>query len=413
MLRSLRYPSVVLLTVLVACSAATKRSGFDDPAAQTDAGAGEGGGSSSGVSLIETDSAGPGECFANSNPNDTSDNDGDGFSVASGDCNDCNANVNPGAFDSQGDLVDNDCNGKVDDPVECDDGIAERTTDAYDAARAIGLCKKATDSDKSWGVISAKYILPDGKSNPDNDGFAIRPDFGVNNPQQGKRMLALSSGIAWGSEHEGDKNQTHGVPKGYAIKESPACKDVTTGQPHDGAALELKIRVPLNAKSFSFQQNFFTEEFPAFICSRFNDRFVATLDPLIPGLPDGNNVAFDQDGNPISVNNSLLQVCKPQVAGSDPPLGGGKKNFTCPLGVAGLSGTSFQGHAATGWLQTTVPFSAGDGGAQIIKGGDIITLTFAIWDSGDGILDSTVLIDKFEWSTDDKPVTKTEPVVPK
>lgn len=405
MLRSLRYPSVVLLTALVACTAATKRSGFDDPIAQADAGAGEGGGSSSGVSLIETDALAPGECFVNSDPNDTSDNDGDGFSVASGDCNDCNANVNPGAFDSPGDLVDNDCNGQVDDPVECDDNMPERTTDAYDAARAIGLCKKATESDKSWGVISAKYILPDGKSNPDNDGFAIRPDFGVNKPQQGARMLALSSGIAWGSDHEGDKNQTHGVPKGYSIKESPACPNVVTGQPHDGAAVELKIRVPINAKSFSFQQNFFTEEFPVFICSRYNDRFVATLDPAIPNLPDGNNVAFDQDGNPISVNNSLLQVCKSQTAGG--------KNFKCPLGAGGLSGTSFGSNAATGWLQTTVPFSAGDGGAQIIKGGDIITLTFAIWDSGDGVLDSTVLIDKFEWSTDDKPVTKTEPVPPK
>jgi hypothetical protein len=32
--------------------------------------------------------------------------------------------------------------------------------------------------------------------------------------------------------------------------------------------------VPSNAKSFSYQQNFFTYEFPNWICSEFNDFFV-------------------------------------------------------------------------------------------------------------------------------------------
>ena len=35
-----------------------------------------------------------------------------------------------------------------------------------------------------------------------------------------------------------------------------------------------------------------------------------------------------------------------------------------------------------------------------VQPGSIITLRFAIWDSGDGILDSLALIDNFRWSED-------------
>ena len=122
------------------------------------------------------------------------------------------------------------------------------------------------------------------------------------------------------------------------------------------------------------------------------------LTPKPMGLPDGN-IAFDLQGNPISVNNSLLQVCKPQSAGG--------KSFACPLGAASLAGTGFsdifESHAATGWLKTQAP----------AKPGDTITLLFTIWDSGDGSLDSSVLVDKFEWSVDPASGASTTPVPPK
>jgi hypothetical protein len=215
-------------------------------------------------------------------------------------------------------------------------------------------------------------------------------------------MLALSSGTARSTvTHEKEKGPSgfsgrpHGLPPGYILKEATSCTSVTTGPAQDGAAIELRVRVPQNAKSFSFQQNFFTEEFPVYICSRYNDRYVVTLTPTPAGLPDSNNIAFDQDGNTISVNNSFLQVCSPQTAGGKP--------FKCTLGPSTLNGTTFESHAATGWLKTEAP----------AKGGDIITLLFAIWDSGDGALDSTVVLDKFEWSPSETKATKTEPVIPK
>jgi hypothetical protein len=326
---------------------------------------------------------------------------GDAGQANDGDCNDCDPNVNPGAFDVPADGKDEDCNGKVDDDgAACDASLQINSTDAMDAARALGLCKsadaKATGRSKTWGVLSANYVLPDGTPLPDPIGHGLLGAFGVNKPQEGAKMLALSSGTARAPTDPGyqdvggwDKGYTSGTPAGYP-KESPACRGITTGEAHDGAALELTIRVPTNAKSFTFDQNFFTYEFPLFICSEYNDFYVAMMTPQVPHLPDGN-IAFDQDGNPVSVNNSLLQVCVPQTIKG--------KKFTCPLGPSTLVGTGFDHAAATGWLQTTAP----------VKAGDTITLRLAIWDSGDGSLDSTVLVDKFAWSANEASGPTTTP----
>jgi hypothetical protein len=92
----------------------------------------------------------------------------------------------------------------------------------------------------------------------------------------------------------------------------------------------------------------------------------------------------------------------------------GGKNFACALGYDQLIGTGFDeqsdpfsgtlGSAATGWLVTTAPVE--NPGAEI-------TLMFAIWDSGDGVLDSTVLLDNFTFDVDGA-ATETEHVdVPK
>jgi hypothetical protein len=42
---------------------------------------------------------------------------------------------------------------------------------------------------------------------------------------------------------------------------------------------------------------------------------------------------------------------------------------------------------STGWLSTTAP----------IQPGEDVTLRFVIFDEGDGVLDSAVLIDNFQW----------------
>src|SRR5262249_13162866 len=139
-------------------------------------------------------------------------------------------------------------------------------------------------------------------------GHGILAAFGNNvNVQRGKRMLALSSGTAreptdsgYQDVHGFDKGYTCNSPKGFP-KESAACPNIKTGQPHDAAALEVDIVAPTNAHGFAFNFNFFTYEWPTYICSTYNDFFVALLYPIPMGQPDGN-ISFDSMGNPVSVN---------------------------------------------------------------------------------------------------------------
>jgi hypothetical protein len=403
----LRAPLALPLAfvAVLACSGSKPGSGFNQGSPDSGSNAGDAGddvsGDDSGIPMGFGDSSvdSPTACAFN----DSTDHDGDGFSGTDGDCNDCDPNANPGAYDYPKNGIDEDCNGIADDePVLCDKTVtAVDSSMPNDAAKAIGLCRFTTETaqgkKRMWGVIGADYVNCDGSpADPSPNfplGHGLLTKLGVNTPKEGKRMLAISSGTGRDPTDPGyqdvagfDKGYTCTPPAGYP-KESPACPGVMSGQPHDCVALRLVIRVPTNAKSFSFNENFFTYEFPDFICSEFNDFFVAMLAPKLANLKDGN-IAFDQAGNPISVNNSLLQVCDPQNAGG--------KNFTCPLGSMSLMGTGFgadtagSNHAATGWLKTTAP-------VDNMKGKDI-TLMFAVWDSGDGILDSTALVDNLGWS---------------
>lgn len=331
------------------------------------------------------------------------DDDGDGWSEAEGDCDDCRRAINPGAYDYPGNRIDEDCSGVPDDePTDCDVGASIEDPDARAAVRALGLCRwasaDASGKEKTWGVLSAKYVKPDGTPLSEPLSHGLLPAFGVNVPREGKTMLALSTGSARTPDMPGyqdllgfRKDYTSGVPEGYP-KESPACPGIVSGLAHDGAALELEIRVPTNVRSFRVDQNFFTLEFPGYVCSKYNDFYVLDMDPKVPDYPDGN-VAFDAAGNPISVNNALLQVCEPRTIDG--------RSYECPLGPASLEGTGFDTvsdeyspapHAATGWLTTWAP----------VEGGSTIRLRFAIWDSSDGNLDSTVLIDRFGWSEEDR-----------
>jgi len=358
------------------------------------------------------------------NADKTGDLDDDGWSVNDGDCNDCSDLINPGAYDFPGG-VDEDCNGTADDEPVCDQGeLAEDSNDPWDAARALGLCRKAVRdaplSERTWGVLSAEYVFPDGttkslkpmqgvtmdacvqgggwQDNPPHPmSHGILSKFGKEIvPRGGKAMLALSSGIARSgavgpSPAQAKMCTASNPPTGFPSKWTCPGPEVSGDKKaYDGIALALEIRVPTNVKGFSFDFNFFTYEFPSFVCQRFNDFFVA----LLSGSHTGgalSNVSFDNQGNPVSVNNGFLEVCKPQVAGG--------KDYPCPYGSGQLVQTGFDGHGSTGWLRTSIP----------VKPGEVIKLRFAIWDMGDDAADSTVLLDNFTWYGDSLPAATDRP----
>ncbi len=333
------------------------------------------------------------------------DNDGDGY-LFKDDCDDTNPEVNPGAYDVPGDGVDNDCNGKVDDDGDCDtivDADHYKSTDALHFARALGLCRTATPGaegkDKTWGVLSAELVRADGSPISDDSRVqhGILPKFGTLLPREGKNMVVLSSGTArtpaypdFRDPYEASFRSKSEVkpPPGHPIN-TVGCPPPFDRDANDSVNLALRIRVPTNASSFSFDFDFFSSEYIGFVCTEYNDSFVALLDSAIKFDPKhAGNVAFDSLGNPVNVNSGFFEACKP----------GGTK-YPCPKGTDELVDTGFwvpsnpYTGGATSWLETKAP----------VQPGEEITIRFMIWDTSDHILDSTVLLDNWRW--DAKPTT--------
>jgi hypothetical protein len=380
---------------LIGCSAA----GTQDSLTFGDGGSGPGDG---GIQLGDGDPSGFGDVDP-STLDPTKDNDGDGYLFAD-DCHDGNPLINPGAYDVPGDGVDNDCNGKVDDVEDCDTGaLALTSTNAVDYARSLGLCKtapaSATGKAKTWGLVSAKLTVTDDTALPAARQFGIHPTWGsVVKPRGGKSMVVLSTGSArlpgqsqymkpldpfLISNTPNDNTPPAGWPRNTAGCPSPSVKTA-----NDSVVLKLKVRVPTNAKAFTFDFNFYTSEYIEYSCSAYNDTYVAILKSKAPLDPKfGGNISFDTKGQPINVNSDFFQVCKPGSAG---PL-----TYSCPLGRGELAGTGFEGgdtaqHGATSWLQTK---------ANVVPGEEI-EISFMIWNTSDHILQSTILLDNWKWSAE-------------
>lgn len=354
------------------------------------------------------------------------DDDKDGFTTEAGDCNDCDPNVNPGAIEVVGEAgsmpADEDCNGQIDDVAPlCDDALTLLDADPKNGARAVDLCRFVNTqdpNDKGWGVLSAQYVRANGQSAPQPEQFGIFDGFGPNtHVQLGQRLLALSSGRA---RRPGDPSPCGSntcniaggettAPAGFP--QTSANCPLDTGI-NDDVALEVKLRVPTNATGYKFLFDFYSFEFPSFVCTAYNDQFIALVDPPPMGSVNGN-ISFDSNKNPVSVNLAFFNVCDPadkmyyafNCVGTCPS----PPNPYCPLGTMQLQGTGFDTWAtdggATGWLTSSAP----------VKGGEEITLRWAIWDTGDSGLDSTVLVDGFTWITKaGTVVVQTEPLpVPK
>jgi hypothetical protein len=364
-----------------------------------------GGGGAGGV---EISTSGPGGPSCGTSPHE--DIDGDGFTPMGGDCDDCDPLISPNSVEATTNpgepAVDEDCDGEIDNiDAPCDMALAIDDANPLSAARAVELCK-VSSGPKDWGILQAKYALPDG-----SPGFAAQVNFELGHgilgafgqvihPQGGDRMLSLSSGTARQPNDPGYKSVT-GFDKGYSCnhpqgfpKQSPACPGVTSGAPRDGIALEVTLRAPQNAAGFSFDFNFFTTEWPHYVCTSFNDVFSALLAPAPPGQVDGN-ISFDQQGNVVTVNNVFMEACS---CPGGPPCSAGGQVFTCSLGAMSLMGTGFESdgvstHASTHWLTTTAPAAPG---AEL-------TIRWTVHDSGDAILDTTTLVDHWQWITGNEP----------
>src|SRR5690606_34367129 len=123
----------------------------------------------------------------------------------------------------------------------------------------------------------------------------LLPKFGdVLVPRAGDTMLGLSSGHARDASQP-DPCETGGcyvkgpgtAPAGFP-QAVPYCPGAMGVDIHDDVALELVLRTPSNAEGYAFDFAFFSFEFPRWVCSPYNDQFIAFVDPDPPGAIHGN-----------------------------------------------------------------------------------------------------------------------------
>jgi hypothetical protein len=374
------------------------------------------------------------------------DMDGDGFSTCDGDCCDSTSEgcgtpelVNPGAFEVSGNDVDDDCDGTTDNALNaCDVGLASDSGDPLDYASAIDLCQTAVETgnlaESRWGVITADLVLADGTGTAAANSRSIRPGFGPGvMPQFGSSLAVLANGHA---AAVGDINPNHAPfqvgetmgssspfpadwisANGGQLPNAPGCPAPNGTAANDPVMLKLRVRVPTNANSFSMWVNFFTAEYPEFVCSPFNDFFVVLLDSSFAGQPanpaDKNlaiYTAADGTQYPVGVNlasgdTGLFRQCENGANGcttsavsgtttscqSLTEITGTGFDVENPPSTGGKPGKCGQNNLAgggTGWLETS---------GNVVPG-EIIELRIAVWDTSDSIYDTLVLIDNFQWS---------------
>ena len=335
------------------------------------------------------------------------DQDGDGWGLCDGDCCDsagpCSqtpALVNPGAYEVLNNSVNDDCDAATTDtiaPPDCSPPPLQTPTTALKLTQAMDLCNFTIQSpplpQKKWGVITNTLTSADGiAAAPQDIQLGVLNNYGTNVlPKKGGTMASLSSGTArdqgdvgWVQPNGGWQTGSSGSPPaaylaahGGVLQTAPGCPAGNTA--FDSANLKLKIRVPTNAKSFSYKFKFYSAEYPEWLCNSYNDFFLALLTSQVAGIPADKNISFDSVNNPVSVNVGFFDVCA---------------DASCSAGTAELIGTGMGGNngaltdgGGTVWLTTTSP----------VKPGEDLTIEFIIFDTGDHGWDSLVLLDDWKW----------------
>jgi hypothetical protein len=306
------------------------------------------------------------------------------------------------------------------DLTPCDATLPSDSSTAVDYAAAIDLCATTTEASHSPGLISASLTLTDNTGSPDPASRRIRSAYGGISPRRGGKFALLSTGTAAGSADDGYQAPEPGYatanvaspPSDWlaanngAIPNPPGCQPISLVA-DDPVMLTLRIRVPNNAQSFSFDANYLTADFPEYTCGGFIDQFVALLDSsfgasLNPadkniasvasagGLPFSVNLALPDNGSFTQCVNGSIGCA--QVSASD-------SIATCS-GTSQLVGTGMD-EADPIYACSAGQTVGGGSGWYVIRGnvvrGDIIELRLAIWDTGDHSWDSDVVLDNFRW----------------
>jgi hypothetical protein len=146
----------------------------------------------------------------------------------------------------------------------------------------------------------------------------------------------------------------------------------------DVTILRIDLNAPQGVNCLSLDFRFFSEEYPIYVGTAFNDAFIAELDNSTWSTSGSvisapNNFAFDPEGNVVSINSTGVTQMT--------PLNGLGTAYDGGLTPGGPPITDTNG-AATVALRASTP---------IIPGNH--SLYLSLFDQGDNILDSAVFLD--------------------
>lgn len=191
-------------------------------------------------------------------------------------------------------------------------------------------------------------------------------------PRHGDSYAVLSSGDA------------HSVFPGTYGEETRNGPNVRGDSDYDVTVFKLDVNVPAGVNCLAgVDFRFLSVEYPTYVGTSFNDAFIFEIDEstwstAASEILVDNNLAFDELGNLISINAA------------------GAATMTADLAVG--ANESFGGSTRT--LTASAPISAG-----------AHSLYFSIFDQGDHILDSAVLLDNLRFSQVADPATDCQPGV--
>ncbi len=236
-------------------------------------------------------------------------------------------------------------------------GSVTPTRDALAVAKAI--------ADQPKDVTGASFVTIPGVGNPVAVATTPLGEF----PTSGPSYAILSTGDATLAS---TPNTASNAGVSDVAPGAVAYRGV-----NDATTLKIDLNVAAGATCLSLRFRFYSEEFPEYVGSPFNDAFVAELDantwsvsptPLpFVGAPNNvvapNNFAFDTLKNPITINSVGDTSVAPTSA----------------------SGTTYDG--ATRRLRASVPITAGPH-----------SLYLSIFDQRDSIYDSAVFVDRLTLS---------------
>jgi hypothetical protein len=183
-----------------------------------------------------------------------------------------------------------------------------------------------------------------------------------NFPTNGSTFSIMTSGDAYLADQPND-SPSSGYSWGY---QNPVRGEAS----YDPSTLAIPLTVPSSANCLAFDYKFFSDEFPEFVGSPFNDVFVAELDKTTWTITGGGTVSAPDDfaahGTQVSINGIGPNAVSPDNS----------------------AGTTYD--AASALLSTKTA----------VAPGSTHTLYLSISDASDAIYDSAVFLDNLHFTNE-------------